>query len=357
VSRLDQTLALTHGPSWANRLVLAPMTNRQSHADGSIGADEIEWLRRRAAGGFGLVVTCATHVSPEGQGWAGQLGAWSDAHVEGLSRLAAALRAEGAVSAVQLHHGGLRADAGLVSRRVALWETGDPGVDVLSTEQVQALVRAFVEAARRTEQAGFDGVQLHAAHGYLLGQFLDRAHNNRSDGYGSTAAGRARALLEIIAGIRAQASTGFQVGVRLSPERWGVDLDESLWLAERLLSSDAVDYVDVSLWDVGKHAEGAPHGPRLLEQFAQLPRGGARLGVSGKINSARIAQDCLDRGVDFVAVGTAAITHHDFATRVVDDPDFRAAGHPVAVHHLRAEGVGPAFVEYLREVRPTLVGD
>ena len=86
---LATPLTLSHGPTWANRIALAPLTNWQSHADGTLGEDEYRWLTMRAAGGFGLTMTCAAHVQASGQGFPGQLGAWSDAHLPGLARLAA----------------------------------------------------------------------------------------------------------------------------------------------------------------------------------------------------------------------------------------------------------------------------
>ena len=103
-------LRLTHGPIWRNSIALAPLTNRQSNADGTLSDDEIAWLTARAEGGFGLVMTAAAFVAPAGHVWRGQLGIASDDHLPGLRRLAEGLRAAGACSAVQLHDGGRRAE-------------------------------------------------------------------------------------------------------------------------------------------------------------------------------------------------------------------------------------------------------
>ena len=105
------------GTQVRNRTVLAAMTNKQSHADGSLGDDELEWLAARARGGFGIVTTCAAHVSPDGQGWDGELGVFDDALLPGLSRLAGALRADGALSLVQIFHGGVRAPSRLTGQQ------------------------------------------------------------------------------------------------------------------------------------------------------------------------------------------------------------------------------------------------
>ncbi len=110
-----EPLTFARGPAMKNRFMLAPLTNSQSHADGCLSDDEYEWLRMRAVGGFGLTMTCAAHVLPSGQGFAGQLAIFSDDHLPGLTRLADALRAADSLSSVQLYHGGMRAPAPRVS--------------------------------------------------------------------------------------------------------------------------------------------------------------------------------------------------------------------------------------------------
>ena len=107
--RLNAPLSFAHGPDMKNRLMLAPLTNLQSHADGTLSEDEIHWLTLRAEGGFGLVMTAAAHVQEVGQGFPGQLGVWSDLHLPGLTRLASTLKQKGALAHVQLHHAGSRA--------------------------------------------------------------------------------------------------------------------------------------------------------------------------------------------------------------------------------------------------------
>src|SRR6185369_17140327 len=145
------------------RVVLAPMTNKQSHADGSLGDDELRWLCSRAAGGFGVVMTCAAHVAKDGQGWPGELGVFDDSLLPGLTTLAAALRARGAVSMVQIFHGGLRADPAVTG--VTPWSAsyGD-GVRAATREDIDRVIVEFADAAERSRRAGFDGVEIHGAH-------------------------------------------------------------------------------------------------------------------------------------------------------------------------------------------------
>lgn len=340
-------LVLRSGPAWPNRLALAPLTNQQSNADGTLHDDELRWLARRAAGGFGHVLTCAAHVSPAGQAFPGQLAVWDDRFLPGLERLAAAVRAEGAVSAVQLHHGGARAVAELTGTQpVAPWDDPERGVRALTTAEVRAVMDDFVSAALRVQRAGFDGVELHGAHGYLLGEFLDAGRNTRTDEFGGDLAGRSRALFETLAAVREATGPDFQVGVRLSPVRFGIVLSEALQVAEQVMASGLADHLDMSLWDV--RTPSAEHdGRTLTELFAALPRHGTRLGVAGKITSGADVKWCLDAGVDFVLVGTGAILHHDFASRVLADHTFTSVAQPVSRRHLADEAVGPRFVDYL----------
>lgn len=350
MTRLSDPLPLRRGPALANRLMLAPLTNQQSHADGTLSDDEFRWLTMRAEGGFGLTMTCAAHVQKGGQAFAGQLGIWSDAHLPGLTRLAIAIRAAGSVSAVQLHHGGRRTEPELTGEpRRAPWDDAETGATALTTAEVEQLRNAFIAAALRAERAGFDGVELHGAHGYMLASFLDAENNQRPDRYGGNFDNRTRLFFEIIEGIRAQTGPAFQLGVRISPERFGIPLAEARELARRLLASQQLDYLDLSLWDVFKApAEEAYAGTELIDHFVGLPRHGTALGVAGKITTAPHAQKCLDRGADFVLIGRGAILHHDFASRALADPAFTARPLPVSPETLAAEGLSPSFIGYMR---------
>ncbi|MEO9322906.1 NADH:flavin oxidoreductase [Nocardioides sp. C4-1] len=348
MTSLADPLDLAHGPSWRNRLALAPLTNLQSHPDGTLGDDERRWLVARAEGGFGLVMTCAAYVDRAGQAWPGQLGIADDAHLPGLRRLADDLRAAGATSSVQLHHGGQRASSEVSGLPlVAPWDDEARGVRALTTAEVGQARDAFVAGAVRAERAGFDGVQVHGAHGYLVAQFLDARKNHRTDAYGGDLEGRSRLMWEVLRGIRESTGPQFQVAIRLSPERFGIALDDAVTLAGRVLASGLVDHLDLSLWDVRKPVHGSGDDDALITHFTGLPRHGTRLGVAGKILSAGDAAWCLEQGADSATVGTAAIIHHDFAARAVSDPTWASIRQPVSRAHLAAESVGPAFVDYL----------
>lgn len=350
---LHDGLDLVHGPSWANRFALAPLTNTQSNADGTLSDDEYRWLVARAEGGFGLTMTCATYVAPAGQAWAGQLGISDERHLPGLTRLADGIRATGSVSSVQLHHAGRRANPEVHGGpNVAPWDDAEKNTRALTTAEVGQVVEDFVVAAGRAERAGFDGVEVHGAHGYLLTQFLDGRHNDRTDGYGGSLEDRSRVLLDVLRGVREGTREDFQVGVRLTPQGNGVVLDEGVTVARWVLDSGLVDYVDMSLWDA--FATVGDGGSLLIDQFTRLPRGAVRLGVAGKIRTAEQARWCMEHGADFVDLGRAAIVHHDFPRRAVD-ADFAMAQLPVTREHLRTERVGEDFIDYLDAGWPDFV--
>jgi 2,4-dienoyl-CoA reductase-like NADH-dependent reductase (Old Yellow Enzyme family) len=346
---LFEPLTFARGPAWKNRFMLAPLTNSQSHPDGRISEDEFRWLTYRATGGFGLVMTCASHVQSIGQGFPGQLGVFSDDHLPGLTRLAETIRAEGAVSSVQLHHAGIRSPESLIGEApVGPSEDAETGARALSEGEVEALVEDFVAAAVRSERAGFDGVELHGAHGYILCAFLSPETNRRTDRWGGSLENRARIVREIIKGVRARTRPDFQLGLRLSPERFGLIFSDQRTLAGELLAAGDLDYLDMSLWDSFKAPVDPAFASRpLIDWFTELPRGETRLGAAGKLMGAADCRRALDHGADFAIIGRGAVLHHDFPRKIAEDPDFRSIALPVTRAHLRQERLGLSFIEYM----------
>ncbi|MGI9168820.1 MAG: NADH:flavin oxidoreductase [Caulobacteraceae bacterium] len=346
---LFSPMTLARGPAWKNRFMLAPLTNSQSHADGRLSDDEFRWLTLRAEGGFGLVMTCAAHMQRQGQGFPGQLGAFSDDHLPGLARLAEAIRARGAVSSLQLHHAGARSPEDLIGvRPVGPSDDAETGARALTGAEVEAIVEDSVEAAARAERAGFDGVEIHGAHGYILSAFLSPETNRRADAWGGSAERRARIVKEIVAAIRARCRPDFQLGLRLSPERFGLVMAEIRDLAAEMLASGYLDFLDMSLWDAFKAPVDPAFADRpLIDWFAELPRGKTRLGVAGKIMAPQSARRALAQGADFVILGRAAILHHDYPRRLAADPGFQPIAPPVSRAYLAGEGLGPAFIDYM----------
>jgi 2,4-dienoyl-CoA reductase-like NADH-dependent reductase (Old Yellow Enzyme family) len=253
----------------------------------------------------------------------------------------------GSVAALQLHHAGNRSPKDLVGTPVSASDDPETGARGLSLGEVEQLVEDFVAAAVRAEKAGFDGVEVHGAHGYVLAQFLSPEINKREDRYGGSVENRARIIHEIIDGVRARTRADFQLGLRLSPERFGLKLADIIDTTRAILADGKIDYLDMSLWDVFKEpVEEAFKGRSLMSYFTELDRGPVRLGVAGKVTSPAIAAQMLENGADYVLIGRAAILHHDFVERA-RDAAFTPVALPVTAEYLANEGLGPAFVKYM----------
>ena len=330
--------------------MLAPMTNTQSHEDGTLSADEFKWLSMRAEGQFGLVMTCASHVQKIGQGFPGQLGIFSDLHIEGHTKLAAEIQSFGSLAVVQLHHAGMRTPSELIGEApVCPSDNEDTGARELIIEEVNQLKTDFIDAAIRAKKSGYDGVEVHGAHGYILTQFLSSEINFRKDKYGGNLENRSRLLFEIVNAIREACGKDFLLGVRLSPERFGMDLLEVKLVCQRFIDEGIVDFLDVSLWDVFKMPEVEAYQDKsLLSHFTELDFKNIKLTVAGKIINGEDVQKALDAGVDFVSIGKAGILHHDFPLKVIENPNFESIKTPVTKDYLRTEGLGEDFIKYMK---------
>lgn len=347
MSPLSRPLTLRSGATLKNRVALAAMTNPQSNEDGTLGDDELHWLEMRAKGGFSLIATCASHVAREGQGFPRELACYGDQHRPGLARLAGAIHAHGALALVQIFHGGLRANRELMGE--VPWSASlAENVREASEEDIARVIRQFGEAAARCERAGFDGVEVHGAHGYLLTQFLSVTENRRNDGWGGSLEHRARLIREVVREVRDKTSPGFTVGVRLSPEEWGnakgVDLDESLQVA-RWLAEDGVDFVHLSLWDAMKNTKKRPDAHAVTLFRDALAREVA-LFAAGSLWTRDDALSILDRGADVVALGRSAILNPDWP-RHMEDEAWEPKRPPATRQELRDRGLSDLFVDYM----------
>jgi 2,4-dienoyl-CoA reductase-like NADH-dependent reductase (Old Yellow Enzyme family) len=337
------------GATMKNRFALAPMTNCQSHEDGRLSDDEFTWLTKRAEGGFGLTMTCASHVQAIGKGFPGQLGIFSDEQIEGHTRLAAEIKKHGSLAVIQLHHAGLRSPEKLIGEAPVSPSANEKhGSRALTLEEVHQLRDDFIAAAVRSQKCGYDGIEVHGAHGYIICQFLSLQYNQRTDEYGGTLENRSRLLFEIVNGIRQECGAEFLLGVRLSPERFGMDIQEIKEVCNRLIAEGKTDFLDISLWDCFKDPEDEQYKDRsLLDHFTSLDYKKVKLTVAGKIRTAGDVRKILDAGVDFVSIGRSAILHHNFPKLVMEDPNFSPIPNPVSKGHLRKEGLGEKFIDYM----------
>lgn len=349
VSDLFEPLSLLHGPAMRNRLMLAPLTNQQSEMDGSASEFDQDWMRQLSQGGYGLIQTCAAHVEAGGIAFARQLGIYCDAQLPGLTSMASAIRDGGGLSAVQLHHAGHRANSQLGGVPAPASDGTVPGIAALTTDEVERIRDSFIAAAQRAERAGFDGVAIHGAFGWILSEFMSPLLNQRRDKYGGSVENRARLTVEVIEGIRRSCGSDFQIGWRLSVERYGLLLEELREIAANILDRQLIDYLDLALWDSTQVVqEGTFRGRTMVSAFTSLPRRGVRLGAAGKIVSAQRAAQLLDEGCDFVLVGRAGILQRDFPLQVKADPHYDSPKLPVTAQFLRDGGLSERFISHMR---------
>ncbi len=359
MTSLIDPLTFSHGPSMKNRFMLAPLTNQQSHEDGRISDEEYRWLTMRAKGGFGVTMTCASHVQAIGKGFPGQLGIWDDMHIPGLTRLVDTIHSYDSIAISQLHHAGMRSPAEVIGTTpVCPSDNEKTGARGLTRAEVKQLIADFIAAAKRAETAGFDGVELHGAHQYILCQFFSSDINHRDDEYGGSLENRSRILLEIIDGVRSECRKDFMLGVRLTAERFGIKLGDSVELAQRLMSGGKLDFLDMSLWDVFKEPEEEQFkGRKLISYFTELDRRNTRLGVAGKIRTPQEAEATMAAGVDFVMLGRAAMLQHDFPNRYIADHSFKPVEMPVTRAYLKSEGISEKFQAYVEGRWPEFFAD
>jgi len=333
-----------------NRFMLAPLTNTQSGADGVLSDEEFRWLTMRADGGFGVTMTCAAHVQRTGQGFPGQLGVWSDDHIPGLTRLAAAIKLKGSLAFAQLHHAGVRSPAELIGEAPCGPSIDEKlGARAFTGEEVEALTQDFITAAVRCKTAGFDGVEIHGAHGYVVCSFLSPTMNRRDDRWGGSLENRSRIIFDILKGVRERCGPAFGLGLRLSPERFGMVLPEVREVAGRAMAEGGLDFLDMSLWDVRKEPHDEKYqGKSLMSYFTDLPRHGAFLGAAGQVRSAEDARFVLAEGCDIAIIGRAAILAYDFANQSLADAAYAPPPTPVSVDYLASQGLSPVFVQYMR---------
>ena len=324
--------------TFKNRLVMSPMGTSLAEMDGSPSEDMIAFYEARAIGGAGLIIPEITRVNDvHGVGMMRQLSVSKDRHIEGLAKLAASVHKHGTKIFIQLHHPG---------RETVTALTGGPVVSAsaipckylqqetraLSTEEVKALIQQFIDGGVRVKKAGCDGVELHAAHGYLLQQFLSPYTNKREDEYGGSFENRLRMITEIIQGLRAQCGPDFPIGVRLSVEEFldktGVTEDyihilDGVKIA-MALEKCGIDFIDVSvgLYETGNvcvEPISFPQGWRKdlikdVKDHVSIPV----IGVSC-IREPQTAEAFLENGiVDFVSMGRSWLADEQWGRKVLE---------------------------------------
>ena len=304
------------GLTLRNRVAISPMC-QYSSADGFANRWHLVHLGSRAVGGAGLVFTEAAAVSSEGRISPADLGIYDDAHVEKLREVVEFVHEQGAAAGIQLAHAGFKAST------AAPWDGGGPVPvehggwrpilapskkafregwivpQALSPEGIAAIVKAFAAAARRALNAGFKTMEIHAAHGYLLHEFLSPLSNDRDDAYGGSFENRTRALREVVAAVRAVIPEGMPLFVRISASDWmegGWTIEDSVELA-RVLKPLGVDIIDASSGGIVPNAK-IEIGPEYQVPFARRIRTDAQIatGAVGLITQSKQAEAIVSRG-------------------------------------------------------------
>lgn len=250
----------------------------------------------------------------------------------------------GALASVQLHHGGMFASQDLIGTEPLVGPSDDEnsGARALTLPEVKQLRDDFIAAAARAQRAGFDGIELHGAFGFILSAFLSPETNRRTDHYGGNPAGRSRLLREIIEGIRPGCGPDFHIGLRLALSGQDPHLPELRDMVAVFLENDLVEYLDLVVRSLDIRVEAGLHtGEVLVDLFTDLPRGTTRVGVSGDVMSAAGAQRALDHGSDFVFVASGAVVHHDFPQRALADQAYETPRPPLPASFFRDQGEAP----------------
>ena len=307
------------GMTVPNRIVMPPMVTEYAAPGGYITPTIANYYAERAKGGTGLVIVEAACVDPRGRAFSRQIGIYDDEFLPGLRELAGAIKASGARAAIQIHHAGMSTgpkvtgSAPLGPSAIAM--RGYEPAQEMSAEDIRSSVQAFASAALRVKQAGFEGVEIHAAHMYLLAQFLSPAWNLRQDSYGGSVENRARVLVETIWAIREVVGGEYPVWCRINGEEYGQE-GQGITLAEakfisRLAEEAGSDAISVSCFGWGHYGQvNMPASPGALLPLSQAIKEEVSVPVMavGRLDP-RLGEVALKDGrADYIAIGRALIT-------------------------------------------------
>ncbi|TXC89552.1 NADH-dependent flavin oxidoreductase [Metabacillus litoralis] len=338
---LLSSFTFSNGIELKNRLVMAPMTNFSSNQDGTVTEEEVKYYARRS-NGVSMVITACTYVTANGKGFHGEFGADSDEMIPSLKKLAQGIKDQGAKAVLQIFHGGrmcppeLVPNGEIVSASDIPAEQGgvsteEPDVKprALTEEEVEGIIDAFGETTRRAIEAGFDGVEIHGANGYLIQQFFSPHSNRREDRFGGSLEKRMTFPLAVVDKVKSvvkeHATSPFIVGYRFSPEEPetpGITMDETLSLVDALADKN-LDYLHVSLFEFfSKPKRGVEDLEKSRIAYLQetINNRVPLIGV-GSIYSAQDAREAFESGVPLLALGRELIIDPDWVQKLEEDKE------------------------------------
>jgi 2,4-dienoyl-CoA reductase-like NADH-dependent reductase (Old Yellow Enzyme family) len=315
-----------------NRLAISPMC-QYSAKDGFPNDWHLVHLGSRAVGGAGLIISEACAVVPEGRISPFDIGIWKDEHIESHLRITQFIESMGAVPAVQLAHAGRKASCdtpwnggGYLTKESDSWQIvgpseipfkpGAPTPNILTTEEIKRVIHTFQLAAQRSLKAGYKIIEIHAAHGYLIHQFLSPLSNHRTDEYGGSFENRTRLLLEVVDAIKSVWPKSLPLFVRISATDWsdgGWDVNASIELV-KLMEQKGVDLIDTSTAGNIYDAQ-IPVGPGYQVQFASAIKNATTMltGAVGLITNAQQAEEILqNKCADLILIGRLSLRNPYF---------------------------------------------
>ncbi len=312
-----------------NRAVMPPMGTSLSNRDGTISEALMGYMQRQASSGAGLLISEIAAVHPTATVTPSQLGAWDDSFIPGLTQLAKVMHSGGSKAAMQLHHAG-RESFHLLKKGKAIGPSASPSLvygmaaKEMSIEDIQEIIASFGSAAARAQKAGFDAVEIHGAHGYLLTQFLSAISNQRTDAYGGSFANRARFIIEVVEDVRRSVGPDFPILLRISAEeyiRGGYTVEDMLTVLPQFKTA-GVDMIHASLGTHGSPA-GITSAPPQFETGFNVWRGekikeAADIPVItvGRFNDPRAADTVIAEGrADMVSFGRQHLCDPDYLNK------------------------------------------
>lgn len=329
---LFESFTFKNGISLRNRVVMSPMTTWASNDDYTISDGEVNYYRRRVTG-VGLVITGCTHVQPNGIGFTNEFAAYDDKFIPSLRRLADAAKSGGAAAVLQIFHAGNKALPHLApngdvvsSSAIETEATGFAPSLIpreLSHDEILEVIHAFGETTRRAIEAGFDGVEIHGAHGFLLQNFFSPFFNRREDDWGGSLENRLRFPLAIVREmkkvIKKHAAKPFIIGYRISPDEHqegGIRMKDTYVLIDRLIEAE-VDYVHASLADaLSSKPVDSQDDKTYLELIVEHVNSRIPLLAAGSMVTPDDVAKGLDKGINLAVIGHALITEPDWIEKV-----------------------------------------
>ncbi|WP_419875207.1 NADH-dependent flavin oxidoreductase [Candidatus Pristimantibacillus sp. PTI5] len=329
-SKFFDSFTFKSGVTIKNRVVMSPMTTWSSNDDLTISDEEVSYYKQRV-NGVGLVITGCTQVLPNGQGFTNEFAGYSDDFIPSLRKLADAAKSGGAPAILQIFHAGDKSLPGLDKVSASVYQPEPtpfgPSAETreLSHEEILSTIRAFGDTTRRAIEAGFDGVEIHGAHGFLIQNFWSPATNQRTDQWGGTLENRLRFPLAIIEEIKTviekHATKPFLLGYRFSPEESskanGLRMSDTYELIDFLVEQN-LDYIHASLDHVASKAVDSQDEKTRLELILERANGKVPVFAAGSILTPDDAVKVMDLGLPLFVIGHALIINPDWVEKVAN---------------------------------------